>query len=136
MQIVIDTNVFISSFLTDGYLIKVINYWKTGNANICLSNTIVDEYLKVLEKLGLSGEQEVDEIMGLFAKGYHLVFASKTPAPNIVKEDPDDNKFFDCAVALNAKYIISGDKAVLAIEEYFRIKVVSPKEFIELKNEN
>jgi len=135
MRIVIDTNVFISSFLSKGYPRKVIDQWKTGNANICLSNNIVDEYLKVLEKLSLKDEQEVDEIMGLFAKGYHLLFASKTPSLDIVKEDPGDNKFFECAVELNAEYIISGDKAVKAIKKYFKIIVVSPREFFELTSD-
>ena len=28
---------------------------------------------------------------------------------NLIKEDPDDNKFVDCAVAGNAKFIVSED---------------------------
>ena len=28
----------------------------------------------------------------------------------VIENDPDDNKFFDCAVAANADYIISEDK--------------------------
>jgi len=29
---------------------------------------------------------------------------------NIVENDPDDNKFIDCAVAANADYIVTEDK--------------------------
>ena len=29
---------------------------------------------------------------------------------NIVENDPDDNKFVDCAVAANADYIVTEDK--------------------------
>ena len=28
---------------------------------------------------------------------------------NVIEKDPDDNKFFDCAVAANADYIVSED---------------------------
>jgi predicted nucleic acid-binding protein len=29
---------------------------------------------------------------------------------NVIENDADDNKFFDCAVAANADYIVSEDK--------------------------
>ena len=29
---------------------------------------------------------------------------------NVIEKDPDDNKFFDCAVAASADYIVSEDK--------------------------
>lgn len=32
-----------------------------------------------------------------------------------VKDDPDDDKFIECAVALKAEVIVSGDKAVKEI---------------------
>lgn len=51
-----------------------------------------------------------------------------------VEKDPDDDKFIECAVALNAQYIITGDKALRDIEDYMGIKVVTPKEFLTLQN--
>ncbi|MDY6990908.1 MAG: hypothetical protein SWQ30_22940 [Thermodesulfobacteriota bacterium] len=48
----------------------------------------------------------------------------------MVKEDPDDNKFIECAVALKAHVIISGDKALTAIQDYMGIKVVTPRQFL------
>lgn len=59
------------------------------------------------------------------------IFTAKTPKLKIVENDPDDDKFFECAVALKAKYIISGDKEVLEVEEYMGIKILSPKQFID-----
>jgi predicted nucleic acid-binding protein len=38
--------------------------------------------------------------------------------------------FIECAVALKAKFVISGDKALKAIQDYMNIKIVSPKEFL------
>lgn len=130
MRIVLDTNVFISSFLGSGNPRKVIDLWKDGKITICLSKKIINEYIEVLHRLGLENESETEEILHLFARGFHSIFTAKTPNLEIVEEDPDDNIFFECAVALKSKYIISGDKHVLNIEEYMGIKVVNPKEFI------
>ncbi len=48
-----------------------------------------------------------------------------------VREDPADDKFIECAVALKAGYIISGDKALTGIKGYMGIKIVTPKAFLE-----
>ncbi len=131
MRVVIDTNVFISSFLGKGNPNSIIDLWKKGYLTICLSREIIDEYVDVLIRLGIINSREIEELLQLFAQGYHSTFIAKTKTIKIVMEDPDDNKFFECAVALNAKYIISGDKQVLKVKNYFGIKVVNPKIFLQ-----
>ena len=130
MRVVIDTNVFISSFLGKGIPKQIIDLWKNGNITICLSREIIDEYVEVLIQLGIKNAREIEELLQLFAQGYHSIFTAKTKTIKIVMEDPDDNKFFECAVSLKARYIISGDKNVLKVKDYCGIKVVNPKKFL------
>lgn len=47
----------------------------------------------------------------------------------LVEADPDDDKFFACAIEGGADYIVSGDKHLHAVGEYKGIKVVTPREF-------
>lgn len=128
-KVVLDTNVFVSSFL-GGNPRKIVNLWRTGEVTLCLSRPIIDEYIEVLRRLGLQDERELGELLGLFARGFHVVFTARTPELHVVEDDPDDNKFIECAVALKADFIISGDKALTAIQDYMGIKIVNPKEFI------
>ena len=128
-RVVVDTNVFISSFF-GGNPRKIIDPWKSGEITLCLSKPIVDEYVEVLGRLGLQNEKEIEELLGLFAHGFHVVFTAKTPELHIVEKDPDDNMFIECAVALKAGVVITGDKALKAIQEYMNIKIVSPNEFL------
>ena len=130
MRVVIDTNVFISSFFGSGPPRQIIDLWKTGQVTICLSQPIVDEYIRVLNRLGMKNEREIDELLNLFANGYYSLFTARTPDLKIVEEDPDDDKFFECAVALNADCIISGDKKVLAVKKYINIIVQNPSGFL------
>ena len=134
IRVVVDTNVFISSFF-GGNPRKVIDLWKSGDITLCLSRPIVDEYIEVLCRLGLQDEKELEELLGLFAHGFHLVYTAKTPDLNVVGEDPDDDKFIECAVALKAKFAITGDRAVKKIREYINIKIVSPREFLNIIKE-
>jgi uncharacterized protein len=128
-RVVIDTNVFVSSFF-GGNPRDVIDLWKRGTFIICLSQEIVEEYLNVLSRLGVPGKGDMEQLVKLFAEGHHCLYASKTPRLAIVKDDPDDDKFLECAVALDCKIIISGDKHLLAIEKYFDIEIMSPREFL------
>jgi len=130
IRVVIDTNIFVSSFF-GGNPRKIVDLWKSGQLTLCLSKPIVDEYVAVLQRLGLEDEQELSELLGLFAHGIHALFTAKTPKLNIVEEDPDDDNFIECAVALKAACIISGDKRLLAIGDYMGIGIMTPREFLD-----
>jgi putative PIN family toxin of toxin-antitoxin system len=133
MRVVVDTNVFVSSFF-GGNPRKIIDLWKSGDITLCLTGDIIDEYVEVLQRLGLQDTSELEELLKLFSSGYHTAFTSKTKKIHVVEKDPDDDKFIECAAALNARYIITGDKALRDIGDYMGIKVVTPKEFLSLQN--
>ena len=128
-KVVVGTNVLVSSFF-GGNPRKIIDLWKSGHVTLCLSKPIVDEYVHVLRRLGLQNERELEELLSLFAGGFHIIFTTNTPQLHIVAADPDDNKFIECAVTLKADCIISGDKALIEIKDYMGIKIVTPKEFL------
>ena len=130
MKAVVDTNVFVSSFF-GGNPRQVIDLWKNGDLTLCLSAPIVEEYATVLRRIGLEGEDELGELLDLFARGTYVLFAAKTPALKIVKSDPADDKFIECAVALKADVVITGDLALQAIGDYMGIRILSPQEFLE-----
>ena len=130
MKVVIDTNVFVSSFL-GGNPRKIIDFWEKGEIILCLSKDILDEYVDVLHRVGLKEEEEIEELLSLFAKGFNILFSTKTPKIRAVKDDPADDKFIECAVGLKAEVIITGDRAVKALGEYMGIKILSPQQFLE-----
>jgi len=130
IKVVVDTNVFVSSFF-GGNPRKIVDLWKSGQLTLCLSRPIINEYVEVLQRFGLKNERELSELLHLFAHGFHVLFSAKTPELHLVEEDADDDKFIECAVALKADFIISGDKALIAIQDYMGIRIFSPKEFLD-----
>ena len=126
----IDTNIFVSSFF-GGNPRKIIDLWKNGNINLCLSKDILDEYIGVLQRIGLKEVSEIEELLSLFAKGFNILFTAKTPQIRAVKDDPEDDKFIACAVALKAEVIITGDKALKTMDEYMGIKILVSQQFLK-----
>jgi len=131
MRVVIDTNIFVSSFF-GGKPRKIIDLWKEGKITLCLSKDILNEYIEVLHRIGLQDEVQLEELLSLFAKSFNILFTTKTPRIKVVKDDPDDDKFIECAVALKAEVIITGDKAIEVIGEYINIKILTPQQFLKI----
>jgi putative PIN family toxin of toxin-antitoxin system len=130
MRIVLDTNVFISSFF-GGNPRTIIDLWKNGRLTLCLSQDIFDEYIEVLRRLGLDNTKEMEELLKLFATGVNIVFTTRTPEIRVVA-DPDDDKFIACALALKAGCVVSGDKALVDVRLYQGIRIITPREFLEI----
>jgi len=133
MKIVVDTNVFVSSFF-GGNPRRIVDLWKTGEISLCLSPPIVEEFVAVLGRLGLAGEPELEELLALFARGLHVLFTAKTPELKVVHADSADDKFLECAVALKADFIVTGDKALRDVKNYMGIRILSPLEFLKLSH--
>ena len=131
MRVVVDTNIFVSSFF-GGNPRRVIDLWKTGGITLCLTRPIVEEYIDVLQRLGLTQAKELQELLDLFARGFNCVFSAQTPDLQVVAADPNDDKFIECAVALRARSIVSGDKALLNVGSYMGIHVLNAKEFLDM----
>ncbi|MGA1869910.1 MAG: putative toxin-antitoxin system toxin component, PIN family [bacterium] len=99
-----------------------------------MTNSIIDEYINVLGRMGLTNKKELRELLLLFQKGFNCIFSNKTP-PIKIARDSDDNKFIEAASALNADVIISGDKHLLEIKRYMGINIFTPKEFLDYLKE-
>jgi len=128
-RIVIDTNVFVSSYY-GGNALRIIQQWHNREFVLCVSPPIVEEYIEVLLRLGLTNSTKLEELISLFRTGEHSIFTLNTPSISVCS-DPDDDKFIECAVALKAEVIVTGDKALQSIENYFGIAILNPKQFLD-----
>jgi len=130
MRVVIDTNVFVSSFF-GGIPRTIIDYWFSGKLLLCVSKTILKEYCDVLNRFEFDDRSLLFRLMYAFEKNYSILFVDYPVEQEWIKDDPADNKFIACAIALHAEYIISGDKHLRALKMYRNIKIVSPSEFLQ-----
>lgn len=130
MRVILDTNVFISGIFFSGPPSQILKAWANQSFQIVLSQQILDEYQRVAEDLS-SKFQTIDIFPIIELVTIHGKFVD-TQGFNIpVCEDPDDNKFIECAVAGNCKIIISGDKHLLKLSEYHGITILNPRNFVE-----
>lgn len=131
MRVVLDTNVLISALLFAGVTSDLVPLWQKDAITVLLSREILDEYLRVLAypKFELSEH----EIKGLIEQELLPFVQVIKPGTRIrvVRRDPSDNKFLECAVAGKAAVVISGDKDLLALRHYRRVRIQTPARFLE-----
>lgn len=131
MRAVIDTNVFVSSFF-GGIPLKVIEYWFSCRLTLCVSKPVLKEYFDVLSRFEFEDKALLQRLMSAFEKNFNLLFVNNPQEQLWIKEDPADNKFIACAIALKAEYIVSGDAHLKKLKNIGSIKIASPAEMLEV----
>jgi putative PIN family toxin of toxin-antitoxin system len=130
MKIVLDTNVFISGIFFGGPPSQILKSWRQSKLTIILTQQILGEYQRVGEELSAKYPSiHIEPIIKLFT-----IFGEFVETKGITEticEDPDDNKFIECAIASQSKLIVSGDKHLLTISGYKDIEVLKPRQFID-----
>ena len=132
-RVVLDTNIFISGIFWEGnFCSQIIDAWRSGKITLVSSLEIVQELVETIRDFKIEMEEGmIEEWRTMIIENAVMV----VPAEKfeIVKDDPEDNKFFEAAVAGEAHYIVSQDKKhVLNISEFRRIKTIHPEEFVKL----
>jgi len=136
MKSVVDTNVVVSSFLSPaGVRSKVLKGWEKGQFELVVSEEILAEYERALNYPEVSSRHGMDasEVAQVISeiKSFATVVKPKKKL-TVVKDDPEDDKFLECAKAGDAEYIISADPHLLNLEQYQSIQILSPSEFLTL----
>ncbi len=129
-KVVLDTNVFVSALGWEGASHEIFNDCIGGDLELFLSVEIFDELKRVLNYPEFKFSQaEIDEFLDQILEVASLV--ETEIRVDIIKDDPSDNKFLECAITMGADYIISRDPHILKIKEFEGIKIKSPEVFRE-----
>ncbi len=127
MTVVFDTNVLISATLWDGSVAqKLLFRLISAGIKIFSSPEILSEYQKVLQKEFGYTADEVAHIMEKVMAFVSVV--EPTVKVKVVKDDSEDDKIIECALASSSRHIISYDKHLLRLKEYGEINIIKPEE--------
>jgi len=136
-KIVMDTNTLISAIgWKKGNPRKIFEKCLAGEFTLARSTDLMKEFLKVMNRPKFNFISDEDkQAFSLHLLQVCELVETKTRL-NIIKEDPDDNIVLECAVDAKADYIVSGDRHLLNLKEFKGIKIVSPRSFLTLIENN
>ena len=132
LKVILDTNVFIVSILPHHKYFWIYQTLRQKEYDLLISNEILSEYYeKLTEKYDLENTNNAIEVL-LTSTNVHLI--SPSYRFTLIKDDPDDDKFVDCAVSGNADFIVSHDKHfdILKSIAFPKVNVIKIPEFKDI----
>jgi putative PIN family toxin of toxin-antitoxin system len=128
-RVVIDTNIYISAVMFGGLPGSVLDLGLLRAFTLVISPPLLDELEdKLRVKFGVSAGDAA-------AIRTKLENAAEVVDPNlmldVVKDDPDDNRVLECAVADRADTIVSGDRHLLQLKAHAGIPILTARQFLE-----
>jgi uncharacterized protein len=132
MKIVLDSNVLLIALGRQSRFKPIWDVFINGKYQLIISDDIVYEYQEILAQYSAIGIAE--KVSEAFVESPDIIFQKIYYKWDVIKEDPDDNKFFDIAVAANADYIVTNDahfnKAKLLA--FPSVKIISAEDFLDI----
>ena len=128
MRVVVDTNVLVSGiFWAEGPPAQIIQAWLSGKVTVIASQEILDEYRGIIGRLSQRKKTDVSKLLERLLMLVHFVLPTGLPQP--ICSDEDDDKFLAAAHAGRAKYLVTGDHALLKVKRFRKTLVISPFTF-------
>lgn len=139
IRAVVDANVLVSGLfgIKDSPSAQILSAIRTRKIILVTSSVIVEEIEEVINReriiklTKMSKDERADFIDKLIERSD--VTAGKQLL-QLVGRDIKDDKFLACGFEAKADYIVTGDKDLLVLKEYEGIKIVTPRQFLEILN--
>lgn len=124
----------ISALLFSGTASRLVSLWQSRRITVLISREILTEYLRVFAypKFHLS-DQEIRPLI----EEELLPFVETSRVRRrlaVVRRDPDDDKFLECAVAGRAKYLVTGDRDLRELGSFRGITILTAGAFLDRMN--
>lgn len=139
IKVVLDTNIFVSGILNcKGAPGQVLKAWQENKFVLTTSKPIIKEIKQVLnsakiQEFLIKHKVVKEDLNDFFSTlSFNALVVKPSFILDIIKEDPADNKFLECALMVKAEYIVSGVKHLLKLKMYENIKIISAYELINL----
>ena len=132
MKVVIDTNVMVSAISPFSPYHIIFSKLQNGSFSLLISTEIYLEYLEVIQMR--SKKENIALLQGIILYAEQVILIEPTYRWDLIKEDRDDNKFVDCAIAGNADFIITSDRDFNILKDisFPGVIAIHPDEFIKM----
>jgi len=125
---VLDTNIFVSGITWQGLPGEILDLWIKGKIQLIISKEIMEEIKRVLNRMQVPEEEIANLRSQIIEKA---IIVDPQIKISLIKKDPSDNKFLECAIEGQADFIVSGDKHLLEFEAINDIKIITARKMLE-----
>ncbi|OKS88413.1 putative toxin-antitoxin system toxin component, PIN family [Mucilaginibacter polytrichastri] len=132
MKIVLDSNVLLVAIGRRSQYRPIWNAFIEGKYQLIISEDIIHEYEEILIQHSAPGI--ADFVKEIFIESPDVSIQQIFYKWEAIEADPDDNKFFDVAVASNVDYLVTNDAHFNIIKnlKFPAVRIISAGEFLNI----
>ncbi|GHU13173.1 hypothetical protein FACS189441_0110 [Betaproteobacteria bacterium] len=129
IKIVLDTNCLLVSVKEYSNYYWLWQMFREQKFILCYTTEILNEYHEILSRYYTPSF--ADNVMKYLHIARNTEQVTVYYKWQLITDDPDDNKFVDCAVCANARFIVSNDRHFDILEEidFPKVDVLNIEEF-------
>ncbi|MDH7499113.1 MAG: putative toxin-antitoxin system toxin component, PIN family [candidate division NC10 bacterium] len=127
MKVVLDTNVLVAAFVTEGICAKLLSRARRRQFLLFASPFILQEFKDVLRKRLSATRNEARNAVEILSGAIHEMVQPAEPVTGLCR-DPNDDNILACALAAEADYLVSGDSDLLELKRFGQTRIVSPRD--------
>lgn len=131
MKVVLDCNVLFVSISRYSLHHPIFEAFENKRYELIVTTDILLEYEEIIGNE--MGELVVQNLLKGIKEASNVHYIHKYFFWDLIKVDPDDNKYVDCAIAASADFIVTDDKhfKILADIPFPKVPVISADDFLE-----
>ena len=132
MKIVLDTNCLVVCLPVTSPYYCLWEAFRNRQITLCYTTDILNEYSEIMARF--YHQNFINDVNNELLLSSNVIKTNNYYKWNLITEDPDDNKFVDCALNSGADYLVTNDKHfnVLKLLDFPPIKVINIETFKEI----
>jgi putative PIN family toxin of toxin-antitoxin system len=128
-----DTNIYISGLIFGGPPRQFLKEAEAGRFRLAISSVLMEELFGTLRAKFAWADDQIAEVATLLSNCSTRVEPAERL--DVIRDDPDDNRVLECAIAAGSRFIITGDGDLLRLGSYAGIRILKVAEFLGLFQE-
>ena len=132
MRVVLDVNILVSALIKSGKPRQLLFKIAEKKIQLVLSRGILEEFLEVTEHPKVKRYVDENDVVAFLRVLGNIATVVKARSKfEVVEEDPDDDVVLRTAYDAKAEYLVSGDRHLLLLEEFRKIKIVTVNQMLD-----
>ncbi len=129
--VVLDTNCLVQMLSVHSPYRPAWQAFRDGKYVLCVTNDILEEYHEIITRV--ANEAVAHNVVNAIVRSPFTRFFTPHFRFRLIEQDPDDNKFVDCAIVAGADYIVSEDAhfRILDTIPFPKVLVIRLEQFVE-----
>jgi putative PIN family toxin of toxin-antitoxin system len=128
VKVVLDTNVLLSAFLTDGMCARTLRRARQKGFSFILCEPVLIETKRLLKNKFSLPKGEVDLFVSILTEAADEIYRPVGKLSGVCR-DPDDDILLVCVTETKSDFLVTGDNDLLLLKAYQGTQIINPRDF-------